>query len=700
MRHTLETEAGQRVGDLAKALCLRSNSRGYRSLCAVFCAVWFVWAIPAGWGEEPPTDFAELSLEELLSTKMTLVTRKAETLSRAPAAISVLTQEEIRRSGVTTLAEVLRMVPGFHVGHIDGHTWTVSSRGFGGQFANKLLVLIDGRSVYTPLFSGVYWEVQDVPLEEVERIEVIRGPGATLWGTNAVNGIINIVTQKAQDTQGTRSTAGGGSEERGFTSLRHGGKLGEGAYYRIYGKFSRRDALVSSAGEEAEDEWDLGSGGFRLDWDLTDRDVLALHGHLFRGNLFQELTLTTRNPPFVASLVDQVEASGGHVMGRWERVFSRRSELVLQLYYDRTVRRERSLGEVRNTWDLDFQHRFGLGLRQEILWGGGYRFSADDIDGSFVFALDPAEQNIDYINAFVQDDITLIDDRLRLILGAKFERNDYTGWEIQPNLRGIWSTGDRHAVWGAISRAVRLPSRAERGMSIIVTVIPSERLPPDSPTTFIGVLGNRAIESENLHAFEVGYRLRPSESVFLDLTAFYNLYRELILAVPGDAPVMKTTPPPPYMIFPSTLANKMDGETYGVELASNWQISDGWRLQGIYSYMDMQLQVDAGVDESEEAALEGRHPRHQAALYSRLNVSRQWIVDGGIRYMDDIPDFEVESCLDLDLRLGWEPFEKIEISIVGQNLLYDHRAEFSEIAYSSPPTERQRGAYGAITWRF
>ena len=666
----------------------------------LFCTLVFTQLTGTVQGEEPATDFAELSLEELLNTKMTLVTRKAETVSKAPAAISVLTQEEIRRSGSTTIPDVLRMIPGFHTGHIDAHTWTVSARGFGGRFANKLLVLVDGRSVYTPFFSGVYWEVQDVPLEEVERIEVIRGPGASLWGANAVNGVINIVTKKAQDSQGTRLTVGAGSEERGFSSLRHGGKLGERTHYRIYGKFSKRDSFVDAMGKEAADEWDIGSSGFRLDWEPTERDAFALHGFLYQGDLAQDLTVPTRNAPFTESRVDEIEVSGGYLQGRWERVFSRSSELVLQLYYDRAVRREWSLGEARNTWDVDFQHRFALGLRQEIIWGGGYRLSADETDSSFMFSLDPADRDLDYFNAFVQDDITLLEERLRLLAGTKIERNDFSGWEIQPTARVLWELSERHTLWGAVSRAIRIPSRSESDMSIIIVAIPPERLPADSPTTFIGLLGNRGVESETLHAFEIGWRHHLTERFFVDLVAFYNAYSDMILGDTGGAPVLKTTPPPPYLIFPTTLGNKMDGRTYGVELTGNWQVRDGWRLQGIYSFLDMRLEVDPDVDASEGAKREKRHPRHQFSFFSRLNLPAKWTVDGNIRYVDEIPDLNVESFLDLDVRLGWKLFETVEISAVGQNLLHSHRGEYFDQTTSAPHTERQRGAYGSVTWKF
>ena len=687
---------------------MKNNSKPSRSSKPVwaFCVgilfgtLGFAWLTDAVQGEELATDFAEWDLEELLSTKMTLVTRKAETIANAPAAISVLTWEDIRRSGLTTIADVLRMIPGVHTGHINAHTWTVSARGFGGRFANKLLVLVDGRSVYTPFFSGVYWEVQDVSLEEVERIEVIRGPGASLWGTNAMNGVINIVTQKARDSQGTRLTVGGGSEERGFSSLRYGGKLGKGAHYRIYGKFSKRDSFVDAMGKGAADDWDIGSSGFRLDWEPTERDAFSLQGGLYQGSLAQHLTILARDAPFTALRVDETEVSGGHFMGSWERVFSRQSEWMLRLYYDRSVRREWNLNEARNTWDVDFQHRFGLGLRQEILWGGGSRLSGDDTDSSFLFSLDPANRTIDYLNVFVQDDITLVEERLRLLVGTKIERNDFSGWEIQPTARMLWNLSKRHALWGAVARAARIPSRSESDMSIIFAAIPPERLPPGSPATYLGILGSRGIESETMYAFEIGWRHHPTKQIFVDLAAFYNVYRDMVLGVTGDAPVLKTTPPPPYLIFPIYLGNNMDGEIYGVELTGNWQVRDRWRLQGSYAFLDMRFEVGPDVDASEGIRREKRHPRHQFSLFSRLDLPGRWTADGSIRYVDEIPDFDVESVLELDVRLGWKPFAKIEISMVGQNLLHSHIGEYLDQTTSVPYSEPQRGVYGSITWEF
>lgn len=407
--------------------------------------------------QKHPIDLTNMSLEDLMNLEVTSVSKKEQKLSQTAAAIYVVTQEDIRRSGATSIPEVLRMVPGLQVARLSGSKWAITSRGFNGRFANKMLVLVDGRSVYTPTFSGVFWDVQDLLLEDVERIEVIRGPGGTLWGANAVNGVINIITKPAKETQGGFLTAGSGSEERGFGGFRYGGKLGRDIAYRLYSKYFNRSNLADMSGRNSPGGWDILRGGFRMDWKGTERDSLTLQGDIYNGHIRERnSSIVSLVPPFRRTLDSQTGVSGGNVMALWNRTFAGGSAMRLQMYYDRTRHEDSSAvitsrGEIVDSSDLDFQHRFALGKRQDIVWGIGYRFTSDSVQNTFSVAFDPNHRATHLFSTFVQDEIFIVKDRLRLTVGSKFEHNDYTGFEAQPSLRLLWTPNDRHTFWGAIS---------------------------------------------------------------------------------------------------------------------------------------------------------------------------------------------------------------------------------------------------------
>src|ERR1700731_4640181 len=373
-----------------------------------------------------PSTLKKLSVEQLVDIDVTSVSKYPEKFSEAAAAVAVLTSEDIERSGVTKIPDALRLVPGLDVAQVDAHTWAISSRGFNDIFADKLLVLIDGRTVYTPLFSGVFWDVQDTLLEDIDRIEVVRGPGATLWGANAVNGVINIITKSARDTQGLLLYGGGGTEEQGFTGARYGVKINDDAFVRIYAKYFSRDSSVLPDDTDAHDSWDMFRAGFRLDWDPTHQDSVTVQGDIYTGQQDEVYTVPTTTFPFSGKISSTDNVSGGNVLGRWSERFSADSELTVQTYYDRTVRNSAIFAENRDTGDIDVQHRFGLGERQEIIWGFGFRVTHDDVLNSLNVALVPDSRTLKLYSAFVQDDIVIVPEQLRLTIGSKFEHNDFT----------------------------------------------------------------------------------------------------------------------------------------------------------------------------------------------------------------------------------------------------------------------------------
>ena len=555
------------------------------------------------------------------------------------------------------------MVPGLQVARIDANKWAITSRGFNGRFANKLLVLIDGRSVYTPLFSGVFWDIQDAMLEDVERIEVIRGPGATLWGANAVNGVINIITKQAKETQGGLVTAGAGTEERGFGSVRYGSKLNDATCYRVYAKYFDRDSGVDASGDDGVDDWHVVRGGFRVDWEPANGNSLTLEGNIYEGNVSEKLTLASLTAPFARTLDVDLEISGLNLLTQWQHVISDTSDMALQLYYDRTERNTVIFDGIRDTFDIDFQHRFFLSERHYIIWGLGYRFTCDDIGNTFSMSFYPDSRDDNLFSAFVQDEIILVEDRLHLTLGSKFEYNDYTRYEIQPNARLMWTPHSQHSAWMAVSRAVRTPAR---NVDARINQEVSDQYGPQP--VVVSLFGNNDFESEELVAYEIGYRVRAMDRLSLDIATFFNNYDNL-LTYEQVEPYHETSPSPPHLVIPITGDNKMQGETYGIELVANWQALDWWCLKAVYTYLQMQLHLDGDSRDILSEGAEGDSPHHQFSLRSSIDLPGDLEFDLWIRYVDNLPNQDVGSYITFDTRLGWTPHKDIELSIVGQNLL-------------------------------
>ena len=635
----------------------------------------------------------QLSIEQLADLEVTTVSKKPERLADAAAAVFVISSEDIRRGGFTSIAEALRLVPGLEVARIDANKWAISSRGFNAWFANKLLVLMDGRSVYTPLFSGVYWDVQDTLLEDIDRIEVIRGPGATLWGANAVNGVINIITKNARDTQGGMVTAGGGTLEQGFGSARYGGKIGENAWYRGYAKYFARAAFKDSQGDDAADDWDQGRLGFRVDWDQSKGNALTFQGNAYTGNSGTTNVLTDVIPPRV--LDDSADVSGGNLLGHWTHTFSDTSDMSLQVYYDRTVRNMQIFSENRDTVDFDFQHTFRFGGRQQIIWGIGYRMTHDDITNSETIFFDPESRTENLFSGFMQDKIALIPDKLDLTVGSKFEHNDYSGFEIQPSARLRWKPIENHTLWAAVSRAVRTPSRADHDANITLGAF---RTGPTVNT--IMIRGNSAFDSEKVIAYEAGYRLVPMARLSLDLAFFYNVYHDLRTTVPGmPNPPLSAFPPPASRVLPQNIVNKFHEDAYGTEISGNLQLTDWWKLSLGYAWINLHLFADTAEKGLDLELNEGGTPRNQFSAASYLDLPGNIQFDTLLFCVDDLPDLEVPGYTRLDVRLGWQPLKHLAFSLKLENLLDNRHPEYTN-THGIQSTQVPRSIYGKVTWRF
>jgi iron complex outermembrane recepter protein len=630
-----------------------------------------------------------------LDMPVSTVARQESTVGKSPAAVFVITNEMIHRSGAVCIPDVLRMVPGVQVAQIASGEWAISARGLNSQYANKLLVQIDGRTVYDLFFGGVIWDVQDVMLEDVERIEVIRGPGATIWGSNAVNGVINIISKRSQDTQGVIVQGGAGNHERGYTNARVGGRLSEDMTYRIYGKWFDRGPSYLPEGGSADDVWHQGRTGFRMDYEADDSNTMTLQGDYYDGNT---VTLTPNQIPLSPFSVASNEGhvSGENILYRWKHTIDDDTDWTFQTYYDRTERHfyypDYALN--RDLFDLDFQHRFPLGTRNEIIWGCGYRFTQDSFfespASSFFITVDPPQRFDNYFSYFLQDQITLVPDRWFFTAGSKFEHNNYTSFEFQPTARLLWTPTERHSIWGAISRGVHVPTRQTDDSTVRLPAVATVPMP-----TFPLIFGNRGLRSEELLAYEFGMRVQATERFSWDLALFYNQYARLISNLQGTPYVE----PPAYLDIPYLYENGMAGETYGAELAANYTVSERWRLQCAYTYTRLFMHLDPGMVMNVNP---GETPNNQVYLQSSWDLGSHWQFDLIGRYVDALlttTPQAIPSYLVMDARLAWHNRKNMEVAVVGRNLTHGFYSEFtpltSQVAYKVGPE-----VYGQITWRF
>jgi iron complex outermembrane receptor protein len=625
----------------------------------------------------------QLSLAELGNVEVTTTSKEPENVWKTSAAIYVVTQDAIRRSGATSIPEVLRLVPGVQVARINSNIWSVGIRGFGSAFSKSLLVLIDGRSVYTPLFAGVYWDLENVLLEDVERIEVIRGPGATIWGSNAVNGVINIITKKAADTRGTYASTGAGNIDQVNSSVRYGsghGNLNYRAYAMGFGR-----APEFHPDHDNYDPWQMGQAGFRADSQLTRRDSLTVQGDLYKGRVGQQVSIAYYTPPQQMN-VDGTEAvSGGNLLARWRRQLTSSSDVEVQGYYDRTYRIGPQLGESRNTFDLDFIHHFVL-PRNEIIWGAGARWSPSDVI-QVVPTVDfsPHHEGDNIYSTFIQDQIAIVQDKLWVTFGSKFEHNIFTGWENEPSGRILWTPTAHQTLWGAVTRAVRTPSRIDENLSLTGFV-------STSPPIYVCLCDNGKFVSETLLGYEAGYRRLISSRLYVDVAAFHNKYNDLESY--GDVSIsLQPTPPPFSVLLSLPFANGIMGSTSGGEIAPDWKPTSWMEMRASYSYVTMNLEDKSTHSKtSYVSTYEGSSPHNEATAQLLFTLPKGLEFDPTYRYVGSLPALGVNAYQTADVRLGWRLAKRFELSLNGQNLIQPRHAEAGSVLV-------ERSAYAQITWR-
>ena len=653
-------------------------------------------------GQDNTNALIELSLEELMNVEVTSVSRRSQKISEVASAIFVITQDDIRRSGATSIPEALRMAPGVVVSRIDASKWAIGIRGFNGRSANKLQVLMDGRSVYNPIFSGVQWEQQDTLMEDIERIEVIRGPSAAVWGANAVNGVINIITKKAAETQGLFLTAGGGSFEHGFFGARYGGKINESTPYRFYAKGFTRDNLTSTSGENANDAWHNARGGFRLDH-ARGIDQFTLQGDLFYNSIGDRLDKSQLSAPIVQIESSRGHSKGGNIRLRWDRTYSDKSSIMLQTYYDRADFTLLTSSQfITESFDIDFQQRFPLFDRHDLIWGANYRLYHNKVFDTELFSFSPRQQTNHLASLFVRDEITLIPERLRFTLGARLDHNDFTGLEIQPNARLMWTPNEQNSVWVSVSRAVRTPSRSENDVSLRARTLSAI---PGSSTTLpfpvlVQIMGSSSFNSEKLMAYELGYRHQFSPQASVDIAVFYNDYSQLRDLSSGFPSFNSSFPP--HLVLPVSFTNQASGHTHGIEVSADWRPIDRWRLQGNYSYLDMHIHSNPAFKKLDPTTggADKASPQHQVSLRSNYDLSERMQFNLWLRYVSGVDFFNIPGYVTMDTKLAFKPTKNVELFLVGQNLLSQNHREIVSDFIPTLPTNIPRGIYAGAKWHF
>ena len=617
---------------------------------------------------------ANLSFSDL-STVVTSVSKRPEESFTAPAAVYVITHEDIQSSGLRTIPEILRMAPGLQVSQSLANVWAITSRGFSSEFGNKLLVLIDGRTVYTPLFSGVYWEVQDTLIEDIERIEIIRGPGATLWGANAVNGVVNIITKSAQKTQTNVVNAGiGTSSNKDFIEAQTGDSTKGDVFYRVYAKHYDFDTMKSATGLFGTDSGNGDRAGFRVDGGKKDHNEYTIQGDIYDIHNPEELYATNG-----AMYSDRQDDFGSNILTRWSHIYDDNAKSTLQMYLDQASNHYSVLHQDNYTADIDYQYDTKISAKNDLMAGVGYRFVTDSLHGTPILFYTPTSLPRSLYSTFIQDTYKIIPDKLHFTIGSKLEHNSFTGFEVEPSARVAWYPNNDNTLWASASRAVRTPSRSEEDISLLVE--PGVRW-----------LGSNNAESEELIAYELGYRIKPSYNVLFDATTFINHYTHLVTheLVPGNSSAG---------MVELQLGNNAKATSSGFELASTWSVTKNWKLKGSYTFLVTDIETTNNSTDTTVVGQSGQSPKNQFNLASQLYLPHGVEFSNNLYYVDNLPNLGVPGYYRFDSRIMWTVRPGLELSLVGQNLLSSEHQEYSA-SLGSFPMDVGRSVYGKVTVRF
>ncbi len=672
-----------------------SKSLSYR-LTALLLLAGITWFPATGLASDNPSQtdqsLKNLSLSELGNIEVTTVNKEPEVVWKTPAAIFVITQHDIQRSGATSIPEALRLAPGVEVARISTDEWSIGIRGFGSRLSRSVLVLMDGRIVYSPFTAGVYWEVQDYLMEDIDRIEVIRGPGGTIWGPNAVDGVISIITKSSKETQGGLVSGGAGNVEQGFGEGRYGGSSGPNFTYRVYGKGFARSPEFHADGINY-DAWQAGQAGFRMDWNKGTRDTYTLQGDGYYQGAGQSAAASTYNPPANFILDGTAHLSGGNVLWRWRRTLGEKKDFQVDAYYDQTSRHELNFGDIRNNFDVDFVDRFPL-PRQEISWGAGaYISHGHEIDIYSGLYFNPTTITDQYYTAFIQDEITLVRDRLSLIAGPRFQQTNYTGPLFEPSARLLYTPTATQTLWAGFTQAVRTPADVERNFFLSSYLGPT----PSGLPLFARFNANKNFQSERLNGYEVGYRRLIGPTLYLDIATFFNQYRNLLSEDITGPIFVESDPTPTHLLLPAEFGNGLEATTEGGEISSQWQPKPFWRVTGSYSFLEMHVKKAPGSADIGTAPItQGSSPQNEFLIQNNFDLPKSITADFQVRYVSSLPALQVPSYWTGDLSLGWSPNKQILFSLVGQNLFQPYHYEYAYDPRGMVGIERS--IFAKVTW--
>ncbi|WP_150046304.1 MULTISPECIES: TonB-dependent receptor plug domain-containing protein [Methylomonas] len=669
------------------------NQRGYRNLIGYLPCFVLSLGIEQAAFADTPAAIEDVSITDLMQMQVSSVSRKTQSLSNTAAAAYIISQEDIRRSGATSIPEALRLAPGLEVAQIDANSWAITARGFNGRYANKLLVLMDGRTLYTPLFAGVFWNLQDTLMEDIERIEVIRGPGAVMWGANAVNGVINIITKKAKDTQGDLFVAGGGNQEQGFAGFRHGGQLDNDGSYRVYGKAFERAANIGADGQRAHDDWRSAQGGFRYDQRISNDHRFTVQGDVYRKSVGRTTYPLTVAPPFNVLNFGDDKADGANLLARWEGNLDDGSEFMLQSYYDRVSFNSPILSDTQDMFDVDFQHRLHPNPDHDLMWGASYRYIHNAATNTNGIAYTESDFGYHNGSVFLQDEINLIDNVLKLTLGSKLEESHFGNTQVQPNIRMLWTPNSYHSVWASASRASRNPTQGESQANIALGTVPTGAPPPFDQAQ-VRAFPTADLKAEKVLAFEIGYRAQWYKHFSTDITAFSNHYTDLIMFRRG------AFDPATFTLPLHWFNSEQEVTTRGIEISADWAPLDWMRLTGYYTHLKMERQYDVNNPD-----IAGLSPRHRASLRWQIDVADHAKLDFTLRHVSKLSAVtqSVPAYTTFDARLAFQPVSGLELSVTAQNLFSPTHLEYrdsSSISLPATSLEVPRSIYGKISWEF